>query len=107
MILPTLWDYLHLEFGASKWFYGLSLSAFSMATLLTGPLYGLAFDHTHQTKLIILVANVFVIGGQPSVVINSLNFFLNFKGNFMYFAAQSKYMILASRFCVGEYMCVL
>jgi len=31
-------------------------------------------------------------------------------GNFMYFAAQSKYMVLASRFCVGELnhcLCVL
>jgi len=35
-----------------------------MATLLTGPLYGLVFDRTHQTKLIVLVANLFVIGGQ-------------------------------------------
>jgi len=65
VILPTLWDYLRLEFGADKFFYGLTLSAFSMANLLVGPLYGLVFDHTHQAKLIVLVANLFVIGGQP------------------------------------------
>ena len=92
-----------MEFGASKFFYGLTLSAFSMATLLTGPLYGLAFDHTHQTKLIVLVANLFVIGGQLSHVIHfCMSVSLSLKGNFMYFAAQSKYMVLASRFCVGE-----
>ena len=69
VILPTLWDYLHINFGATKWFYGLTLSAFSMANFVTGPLYGLAFDYTRQTKSIILFANLFEIGGQNSLKI--------------------------------------
>jgi len=63
VILPTLLDYLQREFGADKFFYGLTLSAFSMANFLSGPLYGLAFDRTHQTKLIVLFGNLFEIGG--------------------------------------------
>ena len=68
VILPTLWDYLRLNFGATKWFYGLTLSAFSMAKFISGPLYGLAFDYIRHTKLIILFSNLFLIGGQNSVV---------------------------------------
>jgi len=64
VILPTLWDYLDEQFKADKFFYGLTLSAFSMANLLAGPLYGLAFDYTHKTKLIVLLGNLFEIGGQ-------------------------------------------
>jgi len=64
VILPTLWYYLHEQFQADKFFYGLTLSAFSMANLLAGPLYGLAFDYTHRTKLIVLFGNLFEIGGE-------------------------------------------
>ena len=64
VILPTLWDYLRLDFGATKWFYGLTLSAFSMANLLSGPFFGLIFDYTRHTKLIVLFGNLFEIGGQ-------------------------------------------
>ena len=64
VILPTLWDYLHLNFGASKFFYGLTLSAFSMANLLSGPLFGLTFDYTRHTKLIVMFGNLLEIGGQ-------------------------------------------
>ena len=35
-----------------------------MANFISGPLYGLAFDYTRQTKLIILFSNLFEIGGQ-------------------------------------------
>ena len=39
-----------------------------MANFICGPLYGLAFDYTRHTKLIILFSNLFEIGGQNSVV---------------------------------------
>jgi len=35
-----------------------------VASLLTGPLYGLVFDYTRHTKLIVLCGNLFEIGGQ-------------------------------------------
>ena len=76
-----------------------------MANLLSGPFFGLIFDYTRHTKLIILFGNLFEIGGQ---YIFQLLMFTRFQqfiylGNFMYFAAQSKYMVLASRFIVGEF----
>ena len=62
VILPTMWDYLQSMHG-KEWLYGLSLSAFSISNLVTGPIYGVLFDRTHSTKLIILFANLFEIGG--------------------------------------------
>ena len=63
VILPTMWDYLHSK-GGEEWLYGVSLAAFSISNLITGPLYGIVFDRTHRTKLIVLFANLFEIGGQ-------------------------------------------
>lgn len=62
VIFPTLWDFLRGK-GGEEWIYGLSLAAFSISNLFTGPLYGVVFDMTHRTKLIVLVANLFEIGG--------------------------------------------
>ena len=62
VILPTMLDYLHSK-GGEEWLYGVSLAAFSFSNLVTGPLYGLTFDRTHRTKLIVLFANLFEIGG--------------------------------------------
>ena len=62
VVLPTLWDFLRGK-GGEEWLYGLTLAAFSISNLFTGPLYGVVFDMTHQTKLIVLVANLFEIGG--------------------------------------------
>ena len=62
VIFPTLWDFLRGK-GGEEWMYGLTLAAFSISNLVTGPLYGVIFDMTHQTKLIVLVANLFEIGG--------------------------------------------
>ncbi|XP_064404675.1 uncharacterized protein LOC135349939 [Halichondria panicea] len=86
VIFPTMYNYVQ-ELGGEEWLYGLSLSAFSISNLITSPLYGIIFDKTKQTKWIVLVGNLFEIGG-----------------NFMYFAAYtvgSPYLILASRFVVG------
>ena len=62
VIFPTLWDFLRGK-GGEEWLYGLTLAAFSISNLVTGPLYGVVFDMTHRTKLIVLVANLFEIGG--------------------------------------------
>ncbi|XP_019851479.1 PREDICTED: uncharacterized protein LOC105312602 [Amphimedon queenslandica] len=84
VILPTCWDYMHEEFGAQKWLYGLTISAMSISNLLIGPIMGAIYDKTHQTKILVLFLNLFEIGG-----------------NLLYFAAKSKYTILASRFLTG------
>ena len=64
VILPTCWDYLHEEFGAQKWLYGLTISAMSISNLLIGPIMGAIYDKTHQTKILVLFLNLFEIGGQ-------------------------------------------
>ena len=102
VIFPTMYDYVRSE-GGEGWLYGLSLSAFSISNIITAPLYGLVFDRTKKTKLIVMFANLFEIGGKflsafpPDV--RARRYFI---GNFMYFAASSKYMILGSRFVVGK-----
>ena len=63
VIFPTMWDYVQ-SFEGKQWLYGLSLAAFSISNLITAPLYGVLFDKTHQTKYIVLFANLFEIGGK-------------------------------------------
>ena len=63
VILPTMFDYLTKHFDGKEWLYGLCLSAFSISNLFMGPLFGFVFDWTHRTKLIVLFANLFEIGG--------------------------------------------
>ncbi|KAB5559025.1 hypothetical protein PHYPO_G00024100 [Pangasianodon hypophthalmus] len=83
VILPTIWRFLQ-TLDAAPYFLGLSLSAFSLSGLLSGPLFGLWSDRTHGTKKIILFANCFEI-----------------IGNFMYFTGFSKWLLLSSRFVAG------
>lgn len=83
VILPTIWRYLQ-TLEAAPYFLGLSLSAFSLSGLLSGPLFGLLSDRTRATKNIILFANVFEI-----------------VGNFMYFMGYSKWLLLSSRLVAG------
>ncbi|XP_062306769.1 major facilitator superfamily domain-containing protein 8 [Osmerus eperlanus] len=83
VILPTIWRYLQ-TLDAAPYFLGLSLSAFSLSGLLTGPLFGLWSDRTCATKKIILFANLFEI-----------------VGNFMYFMGYSKWLLLSSRLVAG------
>lgn len=68
VILPTMFDYLTKQFDGEEWLYGLCLSAFSISNLFMGPLFGFVFDQTHRTKLIVLFANLFEIGGNPVTV---------------------------------------
>jgi hypothetical protein len=83
VIIPTLYPYLK-TFGGDETFYGVTFAAFIMSGLFSGPTFGLITDHVRKTKVIVLVANMFEIGG-----------------NFMYFAARSKYMVLGGRLISG------
>ncbi|XP_029004312.1 major facilitator superfamily domain-containing protein 8 [Betta splendens] len=83
VILPTIWRYLQ-TLDAQPYFLGLSLSAFSLTGLLSGPLFGHWSDRTRTTKKIILFANIFEIAG-----------------NFMYFMGFSKWLLLSSRLVAG------
>ncbi|XP_077389425.1 major facilitator superfamily domain-containing protein 8 isoform X1 [Festucalex cinctus] len=83
VILPTIWRYLQ-TLEAPSYFLGLTLSAFSLSGLLSGPLFGHWSDRTRTTKKIILFANIFEI-----------------VGNFMYFIGFSKWVLLSSRLVAG------
>ncbi|XP_077573518.1 major facilitator superfamily domain-containing protein 8 [Stigmatopora nigra] len=83
VILPTIWKYLQ-TLEAPSYFLGLTLSAFSLSGLLSGPLFGHLSDRTRTTKKIILFANFFEI-----------------VGNFMYFMGFSKWLLLSSRLVAG------
>nr|XP_061790998.1 major facilitator superfamily domain-containing protein 8-like [Nerophis lumbriciformis] len=83
VILPTIWKYLQ-TLEAPSYFLGLTLSAFSLSGLLSGPLFGHWSDRTRITKKIILFANLFEI-----------------VGNFMYFMGFSKWLLLSSRLVAG------
>ncbi|XP_049587940.1 major facilitator superfamily domain-containing protein 8 [Syngnathus scovelli] len=83
VILPTIWRYLQ-TLEAPSYFLGLTLSAFSLTGLLSGPLFGHWSDRTRTTKKIILFANLFEI-----------------VGNFMYFMGFSKWLLLSSRLVAG------
>ena len=63
VVFPTMLDYL----GDEEWLYGLTLAGFSISNLVTAPIYGVIFDKTHQTKMIVLFANLFEIGGEISI----------------------------------------
>jgi len=67
VILPTMFDYLR-SLGGEEWLYGLCLSAFSISNFFMGPLFGFVFDRTHRTKLIVLFANLFEIGGINGII---------------------------------------
>ncbi|XP_077977592.1 major facilitator superfamily domain-containing protein 8-like [Glandiceps talaboti] len=85
VILPTIWAYISSDpYDAEPYFLGLCLSAFSLTGLLTAPIYGVWYDKTNKTKMIILFSNLWEIAG-----------------NFMYFVGISKYFILASRLVAG------
>ena len=62
VIFPTMFDYVESLKG-QEWLYGLCLAAFSISNLFCSPVFGFIFDRTHRTKLIVLFANLFEIGG--------------------------------------------
>ena len=91
-------------YGADKWLYGLAICAMSISNMIVGPIMGAIYDRTHCTKAIVLFLNLFEMGGKYKHQL-SRHFGDYFVGNFMYFSATSKYMILASRFIAGMFYC--
>ena len=64
IILPTALDYLTVHFHGPEWIFGLSISAFSISNLVAGPILGSFYDRTRAVRAIVLVANLFEIGGE-------------------------------------------
>ena len=64
IILPTALDYLTVHFHGPEWIFGLSISAFSISNLVAGPILGFTYDRTRAVRAIVLVANLFEIGGE-------------------------------------------
>ena len=64
IILPTALDYLTVHFHGPEWIFGLSISAFSISNLFAGPILGFVYDRTRAVRAIVLVANLFEIGGE-------------------------------------------
>ncbi|XP_061784798.1 major facilitator superfamily domain-containing protein 8 [Nerophis lumbriciformis] len=83
VILPTIWRYLQI-LDAPPYFLGLGLSAFSLSSLLSGPVFGCWSDRSGTTKSIVLFSNLFEVAG-----------------NFMYFIGYSKWLLLCSRLVAG------
>ncbi|XP_028400277.1 major facilitator superfamily domain-containing protein 8-like [Dendronephthya gigantea] len=84
VIIPTLWLFLQHTFGANEGYYSIVLSAFSFSSLIASPFFGAWIDFTRKTKITLFVGLFFEIGG-----------------NFLYFSASSKYLLLAARVLCG------
>ncbi|XP_046852886.1 multidrug resistance protein 2-like [Xenia sp. Carnegie-2017] len=84
VIIPTLWLFLQHTFDAKESYYSIVLSAFSFSSLITSPFFGAWIDFTRKTKITLLVGLIFEIGG-----------------NFLYFIAKSKHIVLAGRLLCG------
>ncbi|XP_077579696.1 major facilitator superfamily domain-containing protein 8-like [Stigmatopora nigra] len=82
VILPTIWRYLQI-LRAPPYFLGLTLSAFSLSGLLSGPVFGRWSDDA-ATGPVLLLANLFQI-----------------VGSFLYFVGYSKWLLVASRLVAG------
>eukprot|EP00118_Oscarella_pearsei_P010904 m.69526 g.69526 ORF g.69526 m.69526 type:complete len:452 (+) comp35615_c0_seq1:97-1452(+) len=83
VIVPTLWPFLE-SLDANKSFYGLTFAAFCITGLFSGPVFGFVTDRMRRTKVVILVANLFEIGG-----------------NFLYMISNSKEAVLGGRLIAG------
>lgn len=83
VIIPSALQYLR-EYGGNQVDLGLCVSAYSFSSLFSSPIMGKLSDKTRNTKAIILVANLFQIGG-----------------SFMYFMGISKNFIIGGRLVSG------
>eukprot|EP00045_Choanoeca_perplexa_P016222 m.216519 g.216519 ORF g.216519 m.216519 type:complete len:510 (-) comp17202_c0_seq1:3497-5026(-) len=83
VILPTLWLYLQsLDFG-ERWYFGLVLSSFSAAGMISAPIFGLFADRGGVKGLLMLSSVLMVVG------------------NFLYFVANDGYVVLEGRVIAG------
>ena len=84
VILPTLWDRLHLDFNASGTFMGLVLSSYMLMCVICGFIMGPISDRVERTKIFYVVGIICTIIGE-----------------FLYFMGINKYVILASKLISG------
>ena len=61
--MPTVYLYIE-ELGGNPSFLGFVLAAFSFTGLIAAPIFGLLQDKYHNTKVLVLFANVFEIVGK-------------------------------------------
>ena len=62
VVIPTLNPFL-MSINAEPYFVGLTLSAMCLTALLSSPIYGRIADITKKTKALVIISNVFEIGG--------------------------------------------
>jgi len=55
--------------GASDVFMGFCLAAMSITNLLSGPIYGRITDIIRRTKAVVIISNLFAIGGTVNIII--------------------------------------
>lgn len=85
VIIPTLWDRLHVDFKASGPFLGLVMSSYSISGVLCGLVMGKLSDKQYtRTKLYYLFCIFFCI-----------------VGHILYFFGINKYLILVARTISG------
>ena len=66
VILPTLWLYLQsLDFG-QRWFFGMVLSSFSAAGMVSAPIFGLFADRGGVKRLLVLASLLMVSNSLPA-----------------------------------------
>jgi len=63
VIIPTLNLYLE-SIDASDNFMGICLAAMSITNLLSAPIYGRITDIIRRTKAVVVISNLFAIGGK-------------------------------------------
>ena len=61
--MPTVYLYIQ-QLGGNPSFLGFVLSAFSLTGLIAAPIFGLIQDKYGNTKLLVLIANMFEIVGK-------------------------------------------
>ncbi len=74
------------RFQAKTIWLGCLISAYAMAGLVFGPLFGRIADKTRSTRYIVIFGNLFMI-----------------VGSFMYSMGISPLFLMASRFVAGEF----
>ena len=84
VILPTLWDRLNDDYGASGSFMGLVMSSYSFTGVICGLIMGKLSDTTKKTKPFLLIASVF------SII-----------GHLLYFVGINKFVLLLARAISG------
>jgi Na+/melibiose symporter-like transporter len=83
VILPTAFDYVQ-KMTPVNIYVGLILSSYSISGSITGVIMGKISDITGKVKILILVSNIFEIGG-----------------NILYFVTENIHIVLLGRFIAG------